>query len=56
MSKKPIKERYDNTGTPTGEHYTVNKDGDMNKWGKDKIKREGPAPKFSVPKKDKTHT
>ncbi len=54
MPQKPTKERYDREGNPTGDHYTINKDGSMNKWGKDKIKREGPAPAKAVPKKDKT--
>lgn len=51
---KPTKTRYDRNGNPTSDRYTVNKDGNMNKWGRDKIRREGPAPRNNVPKKDKT--
>lgn len=54
MPKKPTKERYDSSGNATGERYAINKDGNMNKWGKDRIKEQGPAPKLKVPKKDKT--
>jgi len=54
-SQKPRKKCYNSNGEPTGKTYSVNKNGEMNKRGIDKIKEEGPAPGSKVPKEDKTH-